>query len=363
MTPPPPLSVVVPSRNTRHLTLACLDSLAAARGRRELAGIEVVLVDDAGDDGTAEAVAQRHGWVGLVRLDRQRGFTRAANRGMAAATGEVLLLLNSDTQVDAQGLAALLEGFAALPRLGIAGGALHYPDGTPQWSGGGQPGTAWLFGLASGLPALAARLPLYRRLRPASGTAPAEGPPGTAGAAGTAGELPVAWVTGAALAVRRSVWQALGPLDERFRLYAQDLDLCLRAGDAGWQVAVLPRFAVLHHHGATIAGEAGGPGAAGGAGGQTAGGGGAAARGAQNLELLWTDLLRWAAKRAGARGKRRAARALVWGGRMRLLGRRMLAPWTPRAERARFDAQTAGVARAVAAVVALRRAPGTAETC
>jgi len=324
---PRPLSVVVPTRNTRQLTLACLDALAAAAAvRPELAAIEVVLVDDAGDDGTAEAVAARHPDVRVIRLERQAGFTRAANRGLAAAAGGILLLLNSDAEVgaDGRGLAALLVRFAAEPRLGIAGGALRYPDGTPQWSGGGEPTAAWLFALASGLPALLARLPLYRRLRPASGTR------GTRAAE-------VAWVTGAAMAIRRAAWEEVGPLDESFRFYAQDLDLCLRARQAGWSVAVVPDFEVIHHHGATIEGE----------------GGRGRARGAVHPELLWTDLLRWADKRKGEAAARRAARALLAGGRLRLLGRRLAAPLVPAAARDRFRADSAAFGRAVAAVAAM----------
>ncbi|HLX08835.1 MAG TPA: glycosyltransferase, partial [Thermoanaerobaculia bacterium] len=306
MSPPPPaLSVVVPSRNTRQLTLACIGALASARGARpELAGMELVLVDDAGDDGTAEAVAA--GWppVRILRLDRQHGFTRAANLGLAAAAGEVLLLLNSDAEVgaDGDGLTALLARFAAEPRLGIAGAALHYPDGTAQWSGGAEPTAAWLFGLASGLPRLLGRLPLYRRLRPAGGVGGGGGGGGGGGESGRGGgrgRSDVAWVTGAAMAIRRAAWEQVGPLDERFRFYAQDLDLCLRARAAGWSVAVVPEFRVLHHHGATIQA----------AGGRRPGGG----RGAQHAELLWTDLLRWAAKQGGAPAARRAARALAAG--------------------------------------------------
>ena len=340
---PRPLSVVVPTRNTRQLTLACLAALAAAAAARpELAGLEVVLVDDAGDDGTAEAVAARHPDVRLLRLERQAGFTRAANRGLAAAAGGVLLLLNSDAEVggDGRGLAALLARFAAEPRLGIAGAALRYPDGTPQWSGGGEPTAAWLFALASGLPGLLARLPLYRRLRPASGTRAA------ATAAG------VAWVTGAAMAIRRAAWEEVGPLDEDFRFYAQDLDLCLRARQAGWTVAVVPDFEVIHHHGATIAGEGGRRGRGGGGGG-----------GAVHAELLWTDLLRWARKRGGEAAARRAARALLAGGRLRLLARRLGAPLVPAAERDSHRAESAALGRAVEAVAAMaaERAPGAAR--
>jgi len=329
---PRPLSVVVPTRNTRQLTLACLAALAAAAAARpELGGVEVVLVDDAGDDGTAEAVAARHPDVRLLRLERQAGFTRAANHGLAAAAGGVLLLLNSDAEVggDGRGLAALLARFAAEPRLGIAGAALRYPDGTPQWSGGGEPTAAWLFALASGLPGLLARLPRYRRLRPASGTR-----------AATAAD--VAWVTGAAMAIRRAAWEEVGPLDEGFRFYAQDLDLCLRARQAGWTVAVVPDFEVIHHHGATIAGEGGRRGSGPGSG---SGGGGAV-----HAELLWTDLLRWARKWGGEAAARRAARALLAGGRLRLCGRRLGALLVPAAERDSYRAESAAVGRALAAV-------------
>jgi N-acetylglucosaminyl-diphospho-decaprenol L-rhamnosyltransferase len=353
---PPPLSVVVPSRNTRGLTLSCLGALEAAAGARpQLAAIEVVVVDDAGDDGTAEAVTARHPGARVLRLDRRLGFTGAANRGLAAAAGSVLLLLNSDAEVDrgGAGLAALLARFASEPRLGIAGAALRYPDGTPQWSGGGEPTAAWLFALASGLAEQLGRLPIYRRLRHPSGTGGRSlaGPTGGR-ATGRAtrpeatGTEEVAWVTGAAMAIRRTAWEQVGPLDERFELYSQDLDLCLRARDAGWRVAVLPEFQVIHHHGATIAAEAGRPRPGG-------------ARGAQHAELLWVDLLRWADKRGGPPAARRAARALAGGATLRLLGRRLRAPLLPAAERARFRAETATLARALAAV----RAARTAETC
>ncbi len=405
--PAPPLSVVVPSRNTRRLTLACLASLAAAAARPELASMEVVLVDDAGSDGTAEAVAERFPRVRLLRLGERAGFTRAANRGMAAAAGELLLLLNSDTEVEPAGLAALPAAFAAAPRLGIAGGALRYPDGTPQWSGGGEPTALWLLALASGLPALLGRVPPWRRLRPASGSGRGAGA--------------VAWVTGAAMAVRRAAWEQVGPFDERFAFYAQDLDLCLRARDAGWEVAILPGLRVVHHHGATIAGEgapAGGgqgspgsvgppgavesPGAVGsrspgaigpalfsgsvgsdsavtagpvkaadaaaatgvaapaatGVAAAAAGGGEAGsptAPGAQHLELLWTDLVRWAGKRGGPAAARRAARALLAGGTLRRLGCSLLAVVTPGA------ARRAGLrARAAALGAALEGAKGVA---
>ena len=273
----PRLSVVIPTHETRELTLRCLGSLDP--------GLDILLVDDGSRDGTAEAVASRFPAVRVLRNETAEGFTRAANRGLQAAQGDVLLLLNSDTEVEPSGIDALLARFAAEPGLGIIGAALHYPDGSPQWSGGAEPSLLWFFGLASGIPPLLAKLPFYRRAKP---LAPLEGPRRSG------------WVTGAALAIRREAWLQAGPLDERFRLYAQDLDLCVRVRQAGWEIEILPDFRVLHHHGATIGAQA-------------------SALGRQNVELLWSDLLRWARKNKGEKWAAKARRALSWGGRLRLL--------------------------------------------
>jgi hypothetical protein len=313
----PELSIVIPARDTRELTLRCLASVARADP-----AAEVVLVDDAGTDGTAEAAAQRFPRIVLIRAPEPAGFTRAANLGMARAGGEILLLLNSDTEVDGPGLAALCSAFAADPRLGAAGAALHYPDGSPQWSGGRAPSITWLFALASGLPALLGRLPLYRRLKP----------PGEQGTA-------VEWVTGAALAVRRSAWEQAGAFDEEFRFYGQDLDLCLRLRQAGWRVALLADFRVMHHHGATIGGQ---PGTGG---------------GRQHPELLWTDLLRWVRKHHGRAWARGAALALATGGAVRILGMALTSPFLPLAQRAARREETLAFRRAFLAVLAIPRRP------
>ena len=314
------LSVVVPSRDTRELTLACLASLAAAGGDGP-AAIEVILIDDGSGDDTAAAVAARHPEVRVLRNDTAAGFTVSANRGLAAARADLLLLLNSDTEVEAGGLAALLAAFAARPGLGVAGAHLLYPDGRAQWSGGREPGLLWAFALASGLPALLGRLPGYRRLKP----------PGATWEAGPeAAPVPVDWVTGAALALRREVWETVGPLDDRFRLYGQDLDLCLRTGDAGWEVALLPGFRVLHHQGATVRRQRPD-----------------AAVQAQDPGLLWSDLVRWAAKRRGRRGGRRTATALAWGARLRLGARVLATPIFPAERRRAWRAESRALRRAL----------------
>lgn len=282
---PLPLSIVIPTHDTRELTLRCLESLGGS-------GLEVIVVDDASRDGTAGAVAERHPEVVVLRNEEPARFTRSANRGLARARGDLLLLLNSDTEVEPDGLARLVEVFAREPELGVAGALLHYPDGSPQWSGGREPSLAWFLALTSGLPVLLEKLPLYRRSRPLAPDRPLE----------------VDWVTGAAMAFRRAVWEAAGPLDEGFRFYAQDLDFCLRARRAGWKVEVRPELRVLHHHGATI-GRAPG------------------AHRHQHPELLWSDLLRWARKHHGPGWARQAEAALRAGVWLRRTGHRLARPF------------------------------------
>jgi hypothetical protein len=315
------LSIVIPTHDTRDLVLR---AVASVRAQPEGAEAELVVVDDGSADGTAEAVAAAAPAARVLRSATPSGFTAAANRGLDAARGDLLLLLNSDAELEGGALAALVAVFAAEPRLGIAGARLFYPTGEPQWSAGRAPSLLWLFGLASGLPALLHRWPRRRPRRPGRGH----------------GELDegveVDWVSGAALALRRSVWEACGPLDEGFRFYAQDLDFCLRAKSRGFGVRVVPGFAVRHHHGATIGRQSG-----------------AAAR--AQPELLWTDLLRWAGKARGEAWQRRAARALAAGAVLRLAGRRLALPFVPAPRREPWRAETAAFRAAHRAVQGLRR--------
>jgi GT2 family glycosyltransferase len=302
----PRLSVVVPTRDTEALTLRCLASVA----RAAVEGTEVVVVDDGGTDGTRRAVGARFPDFRVVARAAAGGFSVAANDGLVAAGGGVVLVLNSDTELAPDALGRLLAAFDRDPRLGAAGAALRHPDGRPQWSGGAAPDVAWLLALASGA---ARTLPaaLRRRRRSPAG---------------------VDWVHGAALALRREAWQAAGAFDAGFRCYCQDLDLCLRLRDAGWRVARLDDVHVLHHGGATIARTH------------------RLAATGYVPELLWTDLVRWAAKRGGMRGARRARRALLAGAAARITLRRLAVAFLPPARREGWRDDTHDFERAAAAV-------------
>lgn len=294
------LSIVVPTHDTRELTLRCLASLAPLAA----AGAQVVLVDDGSRDGTGDAVRAAHAHVDVLRNEAAQGFSRAANRGLAAARGRLLLLLNSDTELDAS-VQRALDAFGADERLGAAGASLFGPDGAAQWSGGRLPTRAWLVAVASGLPALLGRLPGWRRRRP----------PG-------AGPADAEWVTGAALVVRREAWEEVGPLSEAFAFYGQDLDFCQRLRDRGWRVRLLADWRVVHVGGATIGRRPG------------------SLAGVQPA-LLWKDLLLWARGRHGAAWAARTALLMRAAVSVRLLARALARPFVP--DRERWDRESAAL--------------------
>jgi hypothetical protein len=286
----PSISVVIPTHDTRELTLRCLGSL----GYGGAPFAEVIVVDDASSDGTADAVTARHPGVIVVATDGNIGFSRAVNLGAERATGDLLLVLNSDTEVGEGVLADLAEVFSDDRSLGIGGAELIDLDGAPQWRAGQWPTLRWLFAQASGFGSILSRLPGRGIVNT-----------GGAGETGT-----VDWVTGAAMAIRREVWESCGPFDIGYRFYCQDLDLCFTARRAGWSVAVIPGFKVLHHHGATISVVPG-------------------ASGVFHPAHLWTDLVRFTEKREGARAAARAAAVLRAGARLRLAGRAVAGVLSP----------------------------------
>lgn len=284
----PSLSVVIPTHNTRELILRCLESL----GDGGVEPVDLVVVDDASTDGTADAIRSSHPGAVVIETDDNVGFGAAANLGAAKTFGEIVLVLNSDTEVLEGSLAALVAAFAENGDLGVCGAELLDPDGTPQWRAGRWPSRSWLFAQASGLGAIAGR---FRNRKTGSG-------PG----ASRVGD--VDWVSGAAIAVRRDVWDARGPFDVGYRFYCQDLDLCFAAHRAGCRVAVIEGFRVFHRHGATIGAKSG-------------------ASGSFHPGFMWADLVRFTGKYHGGAAANRAASALRAGARARLAWRSIAAPF------------------------------------
>lgn len=315
----PSMSVVIPTHDTRALTLACLAALVHSRHRPA----EIFVVDDGGTDGSAQAVREQYPSVHVLRRERAGGFTAAVNDAWPRATSEIVLLLNSDTTVDVEATARMADAFARDPQLGVAGASLVFPDGRPQWSAGAAPTAQWLFVLASGAASALARIPGWRRLRPES---QAQGD--------------AAWVPAAAMGVRAAVVRDIGWFDTRYETYVQDLDFCLRAHAAGWRVAQLPEVRVTHLRGATI------------------GAASDAVRAGWSPDALIGDLERWIHASHAPDAARRLTRALDLGLSARLVTRALAGPFLagPFRSRAERDEWARETARYRVARERLRRA-------
>lgn len=225
--------VVVTYNSVRHVepllrTLHC--ELAAMRA-------EVVLVDNASHDGTADLVEDHHAWVRVLRSPVNLGFAAGNNLGVRHARGRMLLLLNPDALPRRGCVRRGLELMAAHPEVGLAGARLLDPAGRAQPSARMDPTPLQEFFVLSGLAARFARSRLFGRLDRgwADPSEPAE----------------VDWVPGAFALIRREVFESLGGFDERYFLYYEEVDLCRRLRARGLRVMYWPELEVRHVGGAS----------------------------------------------------------------------------------------------------------------
>lgn len=231
MTDPLPMAIVVVSFNTRELLESCLRSAVAADPT------ELVVVDSGSTDGSVELVRERFGEARLIVTEANRGYGAAANEGIGECSAPAVLLLNSDTAIAPDALRALGRYLAEHPRVAVVGPRLENPDASLQQSAHAYPGVADTILAETGLHLLVRRLPLLRdrfyrtwshdraRLVP--------------------------WVLGAALAIRRTAFEAVGGFDPAFFMYGEESDLCRRLERGGHEIHYVPLTSVVHVGGAS----------------------------------------------------------------------------------------------------------------
>jgi len=229
------IAVVIVNFNTGDWLERCLASIEATRG--DIAA-EVVVIDNASSDGSADA-AEAAG-VRLIRNATNRYLSPAWNQGAAETDSPFLLFLNPDTEWFHGTLADLVAVARANPRAGIVGPMLRNPDGTVYPSGRRFPSLANAVGHAFVSP-ITRDNRFTRRYE-------MEGWDRTT-------ERQVDWVSGACMLFPRSAFDEMRGFDEGFPLYAEELDIATRLRDAGWSVVFTPAVEVIHAVGISTGGN------------------------------------------------------------------------------------------------------------
>lgn len=226
------VSAIIVTFSQHDLLRTCLRSVQKA-----MVGVdgEIIVVDNASTDITAQVVTEEFPGVRLIRNPVNLYYTRAVNQGMRAANGDYLYLLNDDTELESGNIRELVRFMDDRPNCGVVGPALRGPDHSPQVSAQRFPtpvreiagilGLAWLLRKAAWADGVQKRYP--RAL----------------------GTERVDWVCGGALFTRRALMESMGHHDEHYLFYCDDPDIGMRMRAAGHEVWYHPGTHVLHHHG------------------------------------------------------------------------------------------------------------------
>jgi N-acetylglucosaminyl-diphospho-decaprenol L-rhamnosyltransferase len=230
----PRVDVIVVCWNDKEKIATALDSvfaLSEVQADPELAN--VVVSDNGSADGSREFITERYGGrVRIVENGANLGFAAACNRAFAATSSEYVFLLNPDAELKDGALRQIVAFMDTHPKCGIAGSRIYNYDGSVQqsvgefdtWAGAFLRSSAW------------GEWPPFRRF--ANG----------AGLRDFHYDQPrkVDLAIGAALAIRRAAIEQVGPFDERFFLYHEEVDFAKRAADAGWETWFVPASEAVH---------------------------------------------------------------------------------------------------------------------
>jgi len=219
----PLISFIVINYRSRHLLPECLASLS--RGCRTPR--EVIIVNNDHNPlprqlfGDAAAIR-------IIENGRNRGFGAASNRGAASARGAFLCFFNPDARIVGKNFSSILSFFEKDATLGLVGGRLVQKNGAVQPWSAGEEVTPWNI-IWNKATSRHMRMPWHSEKNRS-----------------------VAWISGAAMVIRKEIFDALGGFDERFFLYFEDVDLCRRARDLGKKILYVPSVRIIHHGGGSV---------------------------------------------------------------------------------------------------------------
>jgi len=208
------LSIIIVSFNTKDFLRKCLFSIS-----QQLFDLsKVIIVDNRSVDGTPVMIRKDFPSARLIVSKNNAGFAAACNQGAKIARGEILFFLNPDTLIKENIFSKLFESFKQNSKVGVVAPKVILPDGSPQ---------PWAYGKEEGLWQLI-KNKFYQSPNQLTG---------------------LDWVSGAALAIRRNIFEKIGGFDENFFMYFEDRDLCQRVKQLGYKIIVLSQAKVIHFGG------------------------------------------------------------------------------------------------------------------
>lgn len=222
------LSIIIVSWNVRDLLANCLETIA--NGREEL-DLEVIVVDSGSDDGSPDMLREQFPWVQLVARSDNVGFPKGNNIGIERACGKYIMLLNPDTEVIGDALSQMVAYLDQHLDVGVVSCMLKNPDGSIQSSRRRFPNFRTAVFESTWFEPYAPRVFLQGYY---AEDLPLDEP------------VDVDWLTGASLMVRHKVIEQVGPMDEAYFMYSEELDWCRRIKDAGWRIVFLPTAEIIH---------------------------------------------------------------------------------------------------------------------
>ncbi|KPF93999.1 glycosyl transferase family 2 [Novosphingobium sp. AAP83] len=234
-TQPHDTTVIIVSYNTRELTIKAIETLLQNAGA---VSMRVIVWDNASHDGSADAVAQQFPDIELIRSTDNIGFARANNAVAEMADTEWLILLNPDTETYPRAIENLVNFGRKHPEAGIVGGRTVFPDGSLNIASCWNTMTLWsLFCSATGLTRVFRDTTFFN-------------PEGIGGwKRDSVRHVDV--VVGCFLLIRTALWRELGGFNERYFMYGEEHDLCLRAAKLGCRPMITPDAQIMHLVGAS----------------------------------------------------------------------------------------------------------------
>jgi GT2 family glycosyltransferase len=231
------VAITIISNGHREMLDRCLQTVRESTNASDHTA-EIWVLDNASDDGSADMVAGKYPEVRLIRSDQRRGFAANQNQlfDVTRDRAGAILLLNDDVELRRETVGALMSALQSDTSIATIAPTLTFADGTFQTAGERLPGFAYHLGRHLGLGRLVpARVRRFLGRTQSSDAAFGDGITDTG------------YVSGACMLIAADALRDVGTLDERFNMYSEDADWCLRAAERGWRICAARSVSVIHH--------------------------------------------------------------------------------------------------------------------